>query len=46
MTDFQRLTILAHMYANAILKEYKGSYKRAYQLGMLKAQRKLNNVLS
>jgi hypothetical protein len=42
MTDFQRLTILAHMYANAILREFNGSYRRAYSLGMLKAKRKLN----
>jgi hypothetical protein len=41
MTDFQRLTILAHMYANAILKEFNGTYRRAYSIGMQKAKRKL-----
>jgi len=42
MTKSQRLTILAHIYANAILREYNGTYQRAYQLGMIKAKRKLS----
>jgi hypothetical protein len=42
MTNFQRLTILAHIYANAILREYNGSYQVAYKIGMIKAKRKLS----
>ena len=42
MTNQQRLFIVAHMYANAILKEFNGSYQRAFQLGLIKAKRKLN----
>lgn len=41
MSDFTRLTILAHIYANAILREFNGSYRRAYSIGMIKAKRKL-----
>jgi len=42
MTNSQRLTILAHIYANAILREYSGSYRVAYKIGMIRAKRKLN----
>ena len=41
MTNQTRLTLLAHLYANAILREYKGSYRVAYKIGMIKAKRKL-----
>jgi len=42
MTKSQRLTILAHLYANAILREYNGSYRVAFKIGMIKAKRKLS----
>jgi len=42
MTDLTRLTILAHLYAFRILQEYNGSYKRALEIGFIKAKRKLS----
>lgn len=42
MSDTKRLFIVAHIYARMILNEYAGSYKRAFQIGLLKAKRKLN----
>lgn len=42
MSDNKRLFIVAHIYARMILNEFSGSYQRAFQLGMLKAKRKLN----
>ena len=42
MSDKKRLFIIAHIYARIILNEYNGSYKRAFQLGMLKAKRILS----
>ena len=42
MTDQQRLFIVAHIYARLIRDEFEGSYQRAFQLGLIKAKRRLN----
>lgn len=42
MTDQKRLFLVAHIYARLILDEYRGSYARAFQIGLIKAKRNLN----
>ena len=44
MTDQKRIFVLAHMFACMMLREYKGSYKRAFQIGLIKAKSRLLNL--
>jgi hypothetical protein len=44
MSDNKRMFILAHMYAGMLLREYNGSYKRAFQIGLIKAKKKMHFV--
>ena len=41
MKDQKRIFILAHMFACMLLREYKGTYKRAFQIGLIRAKRRL-----